>query len=378
MAIIRPLACAASLLAAPFLFVQGYSNARISPAPVGLNGFWQASVSRAYLQVEFDEARQSVEYTVLEGGKDFARSAYRAEPLATDAIYVFAISERSGGNDVAMERFLDMGLSLDKRSVRLNTLKLETSAMAGDYLTVFDTFDRLSLISPRVTREIMPVFSSALQESTAVEAVANALDDEPRWASDFWSGVRLDGTTLAQVSDLRSRTSFGTTSESDTRLFEGFVEAQKFAEAFEFWDAHLSADSDPIAFRADSEFAPLGWTVTSQGDRSWSQRGDGLYAAYVEDRTEGELSRQLVRLRPGEYQFNALVEPRSQAPAFSASLECAESEETVGAARSFDGAMRWIVPGTCMIYWLIVEGTAWERSSPLRAEISDMRFGRIN
>lgn len=376
MKLVRGLLVVAVLAATPFLLLQGMSNARMIPSPVSWNGFWQADVARAFLLAEENEGR--IQLAVNERGLEMATDAYASEPFATDALFLMAVDHRANGDTEMNERIVGLGLALDKRNRQLGVLELEQAAVTGDYQQVFATLDRLTVTSPRLVSEFMPPLTAGIeQDPAALPIMRDALEAQPVWGEAFWNAVPRSAVGVSRFYELRLMTDAGTTAESDAELLLGLARQGFFTEVFAFWDSMDVGEGDAMSFMQSTDFAPVGWLVAQDGERSFSERGDGEFDIFVEEQTFGELARQLVRLQPGEYRFSAEVDPEIGGRDVGVSLECAGGDDDAPDARPVEDSPSWTVGGDCSIHWLVLTGSAWERRNSLQATISQMSFERL-
>lgn len=373
MILFRLLLCVAVLSLAPFLFLQGLANARAAPGPVDWNGFWKADVAQNFLEAEENEGQLVLE--ISSAGRELAYEAFVEEPFATDALFLLAVAYRNEGRLENAVNLVEQGLGLDKRNRQLGILDLERAAIAGDFESVFAAIDRLTTTSPRLVEQFVRPLSAALDQEDTIPVIEDALDTNPRWAPAFWNSVPSSFAGVTNMLALRERTSIGTTSESDARLLGMLFQMGQFEPAFAFWDN--SPYSTGIGFEAfiDSlEYPPLGWVAASSGDRSFSPGQAGEYEVFVEQGTFGELARQLVRLEPGTYSFAADVKPKVEAGFLDVTLNCATADADTAMRRSLDERAEWEVGDDCSFFWLVLEGSAWDRRSDLRASISGLAF----
>ena len=362
-------------LTAPLLLLQGLANARIAPGPIGWNGFWQADVAQAYLQ--FDEKNGELELAVQDGGKAMAMAAFSQEPLATNALFLFAADYRSQGNFEAMTELLSIGSALDRRNHRIGAMQLEQAGLAGDLEQTFEIIDRLVRTNPRMAGDFVRPLSLALEDDRLIPEVRERLDEGVSWDGAFWNTIPETRRGVTNMYTLRGMTQSGASPASDARLLAALARVGALDEALDFWALLSGPSANELGFTLSTDFAPVGWQVERSSDRSFSASGLNLFDIYVEDQTFGELARQLVRLKPGAYSFTARVSPASAAGSLEASLECATGDRS--AIPTFDTQLLadeaiWSVDESCEVYWLVLSGTAWTRRSPLRASISDMQL----
>ena len=363
-------------LTSPLFLLQGLANAEITPGPVNWNGFRQSELSLNSLQVEQEE--QQFNMTVREGGVETAKRAFAKEPLASDALFLLAADYRAQTDLDTMQEVLSIGVSLDKRNRNLGTMQLEQAAISGNISETFDVLDRLATTNPRLTPDFVAPLTLALEDGSSLELLREALERGPIWREAFWRRIPSTEQGIVNMLALRGLTSVGTTEESDKRLLAGLARTGMFEEALDFWDEAFDDQGNSMAFVPTSDFQPIGWRTISSGERSFSPRGANRFGVFVVDQTSGELGRQLVRLRPGRYGLSAQVIPANEAENVQVSLECAVGDAGSLDVIGLDATAEWLIDDMCEVYWLKLLGSAWDRRTPLQAEISNIEFERLD
>jgi hypothetical protein len=371
--LIRGLLAALALALAPVLLFQGQANAFLPSGPaVAQNGFNLAELARAGVRLR--QANGTATLVVAEAQLDMARRAFVREPLATNALFVLAVDERAAAGWQSKQALLDEAVSLEKRNRFLGALQMEQFARAGDFANTFMLLDRLARVYPDMTQEFVQPLVQGLQQDNALAVIDEALDSDPVWANNFWRAVPADPELVMQMLELRQRTDRGTDATSDGTLMAALARAGRFDEAFAFRDSLRGRPLAATGFVPVGGIAPFGWQTEVSGERSLSQRGDTGYEIFVQQGTNGELGRQLLRLAPGRYAFSAAITPLSSAQYITVRLQCATNEEVVTPALPLTGPAIFTVPASCGTWWLMLGGTAWTVSGGLRSSISDMRF----
>lgn len=372
----RALAIGLVTAATPFLLLQGLSNSRISPGPLSWNGFWEADVARSLIEAE--EEGGQLKISVNDLGRELAIDAITKEPFATNALFVMAVDYRSEGRSVESGEIIARGVELDKRSRLLGIYELEQVARERDLDQAFAIIDRLTMTNPQLVADFVRPLTSVLDEESSLPILRDALNSEPRWAEAFWTSIPDSESGLMSMLSLRQETAVGSSAESDALLLSALVNSGRYSEAFAFLDTlGVLADAGEIAFTNSTEYEPIGWSTTVSGERTFSLTRNGEFDVFVDEQTFGELARQLVRLQAGRYQFAGEVTPAREASHLEVVLRCAETESSVAEPQSLDRPAQWTVDGACSIYWLVLNGSAWERRSSLQAEISEMTFRRL-
>lgn len=372
----RPVRIAISLLAlaaAPVLAVQGMANSRQFSGAMPLNGFWQANIARQMVGVTQDEAGMP-QMAVRPGGLDLARDAFAREPLAMNAVFLMAIDARQSGDTARANRIVELGAGIDKRNRYLAALQVEAALPAQDFDAALAAIERIAATNPALSGGFVNAFTVFLAQDGAVPVLQAALEREPAWAAPFWLLPPSDPLPLRRLYELRLLTDVGTSAQSDARLLAALTQAQLYAEAFALWDTMPQAARNPSGFAADGAETAFEWQAPAGKEGNFSQRGEGNYQVFVDERATAELARRLVRLTPGRYTFAADFSPEDQANDLQAKLECATGGSGGESAQSLAEPVAWTVGAGCSIYWLILSGDAYERRSPIEGTVSNLRL----
>ncbi|WP_271078031.1 hypothetical protein [Aurantiacibacter sp. MUD61] len=364
-------------MAAPLLLLQGHANAEMGLGPLSWNGFWQADISRAFLQGEQAEDG-TFSVSVREGGEDLAVNAWRQEPLATDGLFLVAVQMREDGELDQFERLISVGSDLDKRNRLLATLQLEKAVLDDDLDAAFPILDRIAMAHPSLVPDMISSIKQVLVREGTVEPLRRVLETEPVWVGQFWNGVPPQPEALRRLYQLRQQTDVGTSDQSDAILIGGLVNAGFYGDALDLWRESIAGENAaPFAFRQDAEFPPISWQLVSTGQRALSARGEGRYELYAQQYSDGEVARQLLQLEPGRYRLSADISPANAAERVEARLFCATGNGDDAEPRALDSSAVWEVSGDCDAYWLVLDANAWEQRSALRATITNFSFEAI-
>lgn len=368
--------CLGILVSAPFVLLQGLANARVSPALIAWNGFWQADLAGNFVTAEQNDER--LELSVNPLGRELAISAFASEPFATDALFLTAVDLRTQGKTDEFDRLLELALGLDKRNRQLGVLELEKAAVEGDLPKTFAVIDRLGLTNPQVLSQFIIPMTALLDREDSLPVFSDALRNDPPWAPAFWNSMPQTPQGVINMYRLRESVDVGTSSETDQRLMAALGIHERYDLAIDFWD-YLREDgaSDDFAFLPSLEFQPIGWRPSDARGLTFRDLGEGEFEIFVEQQTSGELARQLLRLKPGEYRLKASASPVSGMQDIRAGLVCADSEQPLTDWQVLEERPRWQAAAGCEHYWLVLSASAWESRGGLRYVLSDMRIEQL-
>jgi len=366
-------ACAICLALAPLLLVQAGANGNPPGGPMlAHNGFNLAAMSLSGLRLREDGETTTV--VVDEGTLDYARRAFAREPLATDALFMLAVDERARLGDAGAQGLLDAAAALDRRNRFLSALQVEQAVRRRDFAGMSAIIDRMARIQPDLTVQFVSPLVAALTQEELLAPMADILAQNPAWAHDFWMAVPGDGVLVERLYRLRQMTGQGADAESDARLMAALAAIGRYDDAFAFRDQAAGAPVSGSGFVPVGGVPPFGWATQTSGERSMTPRGEDRYEVFVQQGMEGELGRQLLRLAPGTYRFDAAVTPLSSAANVTARLRCAADDDLASDRQPLDRPATFTVPASCRNWWLVLEGSAWQARGGLRAEIAAMRF----
>ncbi|MFI8667197.1 hypothetical protein ACIGGE_12245 [Qipengyuania sp. NPDC077410] len=297
-----------------------------------------------------------------------ASDAYSREPLASDAIAVLGIASAERSNAI-----LEKSRELDKRNQAVAAVLLQRAAENEDTPKMLELVDTFARINPRATNDIIGALSATLNDPVSYSVIEHALSQNPVWEEAFWRKVPPE-PQLAAFYNLRMRErSPRTTEEADTALLRALIAESRFPDAFAF--------QKRIPNRSVSKgVQSLAWQLKTGGQVSADMRLDKTIAAYIQPGAGGELGRQLHNLEPGSYEIAASIEEQRGDGDLSLDLKCAAPDEPQASKTVAleDLPVRVQVGATtCPIWWVVLNGSAWNSSVPFRAIIKQPTFRPI-
>lgn len=319
-------------------------------------------------QVEASQAGGKVQLKAGPETIDIARRAYAQEPFATDALFVIGSMNPGSGMDIYRS-----SQKLDKRNRLIGAMLLQDAAERSDLPAMLSLIDRLSRLRPAFSSEFVKAFSASLSDAGSLPLLELALNENPPWANAFWRAVPREGPALDNFLALRRRLSVGSDAQSDAALIKALVDAERYAEAYEFRGI-ITGRRDSAADGSGAQYPPFDWQLAQSRNAQARFNAAGELEVFVDRGTEGELARKLVRLTPESLRLSGRVERQQGTGDIEAELVCASGkQENSWAAQSIDEGISWEIPlNSCSFAWLILKGSAWESQLPLRSTVSQL------
>jgi hypothetical protein len=366
----------ALVLAAPFAGLQALVNSG-GDAPRWArdwNGFRMADDARGRLSGDPENPQAGL--TIGAGAAALARAAYAREPLASDAVFVLALTQSPLGQEYRAGPVAQLGAAINKRNALLELLLIADAARRQDYPAVFRHADVLAAAHPGLARTVLAPLFDRLGDPAAVPVVATALEKKARWADAFKSYVPKDEAALRNYLVLRRRSPAGERWESDEKLIAALADRGMYGEAFATWRAIAGTGQNRFGFVTDDSFAPIGWHLVVRGDRVARIADDGMMTVSVDRGAGGELARQLLELAPGRYRLETRIASDEASPPLWVSLSCASAE--TAPRLPLKAQVEFAVNDAgCPAYWLIVGASALESRHGVDAKLGDWRFTRV-
>lgn len=355
------------LLSAPYwaLYAQAASGGSLPSWAERIDGFRLADTARGEVRASGDgeEASLAVRKTTVSK----ARSAYSAEPFATDALFVTALASSEKGQAI-----LSAAREIDKRNSLVGLSLLQLEAQRNATKEVLALVDQLTRVRPQLAPQFVSVLSNSLAEESSLPLLEQALATNPPWAASFWRKVPKDDATLTRFVNLREKISPPADLTSERSLLQTLIGFERFEKAFELYAQFQQRN------HAGSQYPPLDWQLIQTRDVRARQTPDSSYDLFIRRETGGRIAKKLVRLETGEFLLSGELLGRQGEANLNAELQCArnDADQTWLARAGFPGA-RWSIPqGSCEYAWLTLAGSAWDSSLDFHGTIEGLSFQR--
>lgn len=369
----RILLAVLALALAPLLAVQSQASS-VGSAPdwaISWNGFRQASAALARVSSSNPEGRKELKAdseAIIE-----ARRAYASEPLATDALFILALNA-----DVRRQELLQASRDLSKRNMLIAISLLELAAADNDVPLVLILIDQLSRLEPGLSSQFVKPLSESLDDERSIPLIKQFLRGDPAWATSFWRNVPTEQPALNRFIALRSSIVPASDPQSDQNLLATLVAAERYTDAFQLHRSFRNAPNGENEIKA-VRYPPIDWKFAKSRDAQAGLDSAGSVDIFVELNSSGELARKLIELTPGKYTLSPDVVINQGTGEFRAKLTCASRGKADRWPNHVIGSDTvWeISNASCRYFWLVIEGTAWESSLPLRASFKELELKKI-
>lgn len=295
-----------------------------------------------------------------------ALQAFKAEPVATDAVAVVALSQHGQVRSDLMLKAFDLS-----RRQQLVTGWLIGNSANQDNISATLKYHDTSLRTSATTRGvIIPVLANALADRSFIKPFQVVLNENPPWANFFWKQVITTPNALENAADLRlvmHNSNVRNDQFEDAELINALVKAGMFGKAEQlFAKLSLSEKGTGIvknsSFQLEAKFPPFDWQLFSKGDYGTFLEKGGLNLSAVQN-SGGLFAQQLVKLPNDELILEAIT---SKEPPKSANLylqlSCAEdivnSPKAIKIRMNAKKTTRRISNrlSACEYYWLAIVG----------------------
>lgn len=320
-----------------------------------------------------------------------AVAALRREPFATSALTLLGIARDQRGDKEGATRLVAAAHALDKRQLVANAWLINRYGTTGRDREVLGLLDEALKIRPELSQQYMPAFAQALQNPETVSAFEVLLRNHPAWEKDFWQAVAGNDGALPNAEVLRGRILAGPENlgDVDQTLIAAFIRVGRLDLALSYAKSlpALPDDRDNLvrnsSFAEESVLPPLDWDLTSDGRVSAAiDQSLGTLELSALPGTGGVIARQLIAMQPGSYSLLVKLGQQALSAGSDITVRVACAEKGIAGASlderlSGDTERPFVVPeNPCRFYWLTIEFSALDSSTPALASIAEMRIAR--
>ena len=354
-----------ALLTAPCwaIYAQAASGGFLPEWAEPINGFRLAD--SALMEVRRTSNDENTSFKVSKSTADKARSAYVAEPFATNSLFIEALAVQDSRAEI-----LSASRRIDKRNQLVGLSLLELEADRNAMKQVLSLVDELARVRPKLAPEFVSVLSASLTHESSESLLEQALASNPTWATAFWRRVPEETAALSRFLRLREKISPPADLASERSLLQALVNSKRFAEAFDLYGVLSQREATQGAY------PPIDWQLTRARDAQARQLSTGAYELFMERNTSGKFAERLVSLSAGEFALSGRIDTRQGDVSVHAELRCAEEAVHQGwmPRASFPNA-NWMIPSdSCRFAWLTLSGSTWDSSQPFKGRVSGLVF----
>jgi len=302
---------------AAFVALSSYviSNEVKAPAAAYATGFPPAGIAKANLAFYSYGARAFYDRraSVTTGEVALARLAYRTEPLSSTALSMLLQSISDSGVE---ERLLELASDLTRRNSLLNEKQIDSAAARGDDAAFFQWLSRSMLTNNDLLAAYVGAMAQATAKDGAVEALTPVVGPRPRWADHYWEQVAKVPASTVNAAKLRVAVAGAPWLQteirrSDQMLALALTNRGEFDAAFGLYRGLGLAREKPTrnllfngTFWRQPKLPPFDWQLAVSGTlgSSIDPEDKSLRVSAIAG-ARGYAARQLVSLRPGNYQL---------------------------------------------------------------------------
>lgn len=364
--LVRGVIALLALAAAPAMAVQSAVNAGFS-VPQSLlswNGFRLASRSRSMVAMEQDG--QTLRVELAPEAERLALQAWAKEPLATDALFVLALTEGA-----ADEELLAEAAELNGRNRAVGLMLLQQAIQRGDVESMMSLIDRLARLRPSYASNLVAALHASLSDDASVDAIEQGLRNSPAWAEAFWRAVPKGDPEQANYLKLYRSIEPELDETGKRNMVSALAANERYEDAFAAF-ARFSRDDERL------QMPPLDWRTSNKRGIKANVEPDGSIAVYLDPNSVGELARKLVWLRPGRFRLNAKTETIQGEGEITVQLDCLSKSSAGSTPQSVEAAEWDNQDVSCNYAWLILSASSWDSSISFRAVVHGVNFSRQN
>ena len=260
-----------------------------------------------------------------------ARSAYRREPLALEAVTALGIVAGLRGDDARATATLAYAERLSRRNVEAQLWLIEHNVRRNDIGGALAHYNILLSTSTDSRPALDAILINASSQPNIAQALNRLMLTRPNWRDDFLTRFAFEGRDAAALATV-SRHLFNPAIAEDRevllRVLTRYVDLARYDLA---WDAYQDAmgrvsGARPAPalrngdFASDQGLPPFDWRYPADGrlvpERRPRQGPNYSFALYLptDPGQNAETATQLVRLAAGTYQLGAIVGDTSGEP----------------------------------------------------------------
>lgn len=317
------------------------------------------------------------------------RAAAQAAPMDARAFLILGHQQLLDRRPGAAVATLQAGQRLDPRQRLIHLLLLDQYLTTGRYGDAAEQFSVLARLVGTAQTSIARAMASLSQSPATRDAVRRSLATNPGLERIVLASLARSDTSPASLFSLATPAAMADAGAAESWgpvLIARLVAQRRYGAARAAWVRiyRLSAAQTgaPI-FDADFGTTPtrsaFDWSLAA-GSLGAADLRDGALAITFYGRESGELVRQLLVLKPGQYRFSVVVDAgRSDtAPRLFWSLACASQEgaqlmtvPVVAAARQRRIGADAHVPPDCPAQTLTLRGEAGDLPAPVSVTLRD-------
>lgn len=371
-----------SIILAVGACAQALSNIYVKNAPT-LAASLSPFTSEAYerLAVRTLQADQQEQVMTTPVSIEFARKAYRASPLATEALAILALSQPTmKKREIAIEA----AQNLSRRGRVLSIVSLQSSIEREDAAGGIAALDRLLRVYPGFSGRMMTPLIAYIAQPGAVPAFERILALEPEWRNAFFMAKPpgIDGLRNLAMLRLTLGPDYPLEDGTELRLIQQLIAEDLWTEALALRDmgasgSALSKDGTISWANANPVFD---WELADE--RGFYARPDPEFQdvrVKVEPGQGGVLARRLLKLPDAvrALTFDHSLQPARDLENFLLEVTCAKTKASLGKTSLARPSGRVnIVGAPCEWVYITVSGRVWSTGREVSGRVDALALAR--
>ncbi|MGN6690703.1 MAG: hypothetical protein ACTHJU_07160 [Sphingopyxis sp.] len=350
-----------------------------------------ALISLSARRAQAPEARP----TPLE--RSLALKAFRNDPLSVPSIGILALSMTEPAKK---QKLLELAGQLSRRSSFVGYELIKSAAVRGDERAFFSWLSRATLTNSDARKVYIGAMADATAREGALEGLLPVLGPDPAWAQYYWNAVNQRATSLRNAAVLRIALTRApwrqiATKPTDPVLVGQLATNNDFETAYRLVGAlnprGSSEHSSALLVNADFSrapiFPPFDWALASSGNLGASiDAAERQLVISAIPGAYGAAARQLIRLKPGNYEFGWKLssnEPLAKG-SLAASLRCADAGQEL-ALQPVDLAVGehrhiFVVPSSskCQWFWMGIDASIADDGLGFDVQLAPVRLVKVS
>lgn len=258
----------------------------------------------------------------VDQGGQFAVESLRRSPVNVAALRALGLATEARGDERSALRLFERAHALSRRDQAVELWWIQHYIRRGDGMGAIRHFDIALRASSRNWSSLLALMAGASADPRLIEPLDRKLAERPAWLASFLAQLVDTGPRLDHVARL-IRARLDPSNRDDRASIQRFLNrAVASGELDLAWQVYTQVASGrpnlrPASLRdggfeqADG-YAPFDWVLVDEAnlgalrDARDDQRGRGnVLRLMASNGRTGEVARQLVRLNPGNYRFEA-------------------------------------------------------------------------
>jgi hypothetical protein len=318
-------------------------------------------------------------------------AALARAPLAEEPFAIEGVRAVAAGNEARGLKLLEEARRRDPRSRTARLILLDRYLRDKRLDKAGIEIAALNRLIPRAGEVLVPELARMAREPRTGEALIEVLAGEPSLQQAVLERLASSGADAGLILRVASRTRAAATRDGlpwQRVLLSRLVSSGDYPRAHQLWRSFAGMPAAGVdkglydgAFRGLPGAAPFNWELVSGAAGVAERVGQPALQVEYYGRTDAELAKQLLMLRPGRYRLRFRVEGSAKGegsrlewvlscPAGAAELLRIPLRDVDSSPRAMTG--EFAVPGGCPAQWLRLRGVAGEVPDAQSATVSEM------